>query len=673
MKNPTLYDRDGRPVRLVGSPKKGGEGEVFMIEGDDHLCAKRYYPDKITPELKEKLSAMVANPPGEDLTGHRVSQRASSIAWPVSLIYERPGAVGCAGFLMPLIDMSLFREAHRYYDPEDRRRSMGGGFNWRYLLTTALNVCYVIAALHARGHCVGDLSGTNILVARTAAVTIIDCDSFQISDAQTGRTFYTRVGTGDYLPPELMGHDFRSENLDRFHSDLFALGILVFKLLMGGVHPYQARGSALRDAPSTEEKIRLGYFPYSGRFRNVRPPKYAPPYAILPPAIQHLFNHCFLDGHDDPSARPDTGEWIPALRQELSLLSQCDENPYHWYGRHLSTCPWCAVKQRTGHDPFPLPEDRNPTSVPVVVPAPSLSLDTGALFFSELRPGDLPVREFVISNSGIGCLSGRISTDRPWLLVSTDIISTTGSQTISLKVRTEGMSVAGGLVYVGRLTLRTNGGTAVIPVELRFAEPEGPLLAVGTRRMDLICPEPSSVVEGKFSIRNNGAGLLTGTAVSDMPWLRLLSPDIECRDHQELAFQVDASGIAEGPAFARISVQTSGGRASLDVEVEVRRPPVLMLTERVITMKEVERNGGVRVVEALVRNGGGGSLKASVSSGSPWLSAEPMTFLTGDEIKLRISVDPQKMGPAFFQSGKLKIRSNGGSGEILVALTLRQD
>jgi DNA-binding helix-hairpin-helix protein with protein kinase domain len=339
------YDHNGNVVQLVDTGKCGGEGDIYIDKKRPDVCAKIYREENITEELHRKILAMVKNPP-EDPT--RSTGRHVSIAWPQAALYDDANRNHFIGYTMPFIDTNIFRESHKYYDVDDRLKEIGEIFTWEHLLRSSLNFTSTVLSIHNQGHCIGDLKETNILVARNATVALIDCDSFQIVDK-----FYTRVGSGEYSPPELMDANFRDNNYDRHFSDLFALGIIIFKFLMNGVHPYQAKGSAVSDAPTTYEKIIKGYFAYEGRFPGAEPPDYAPPYDIIPPSIKELFRRCFVDGHGDKTKRPTTQEWFNVLDNEMKKLKKCNINDKHRYSDHLSYCPWCKIASDTGKDIFP--------------------------------------------------------------------------------------------------------------------------------------------------------------------------------------------------------------------------------------------------------------------------------------------------------------------------------
>jgi hypothetical protein len=345
-----LYTESNGPISLGPPLGSGGEGTIHRVEGDGLVVAKLYVSHRLGAELEAKLTAMAARPP-DDPTWK--TQRHRSIAWARHVLYRGRGRAGFAGFLMPYIDTKVFREAHKYFDRSDRLAQFGGNFTWRHLLAAAQNLASCVAAIHAQNHRIGDLRETNVLIAENALVCLIDCDSFQIRDAATGKVYPTRVGTGEYLPPELLGSDFGRQDVDRYHSDLFALAVLVFKLLMQGVHPFQARGPRVASAPTTEAKIKLGTFPYEQK-RGIAPPPYAPPYGILPKELRDLFKACFVEGHTRPARRPTAEAWFRALRNVERELRHCSFNANHWYAREIS-CPWCAEVKAHKPDLFPRP------------------------------------------------------------------------------------------------------------------------------------------------------------------------------------------------------------------------------------------------------------------------------------------------------------------------------
>jgi hypothetical protein len=350
---PTYWTAGGGRLQLAERLGGGGEGTVHALAGDSGTAVKVYASGRRTPEAQRKITAMRRTPPYscvDPAKGH------VSLAWVRDLVMETAPNGQFVGFTMPRFDRRRFFEAHLVYDPQDRINRFSGGMTWEHLVLAAANLTHVVTQVHHAGHCVGDLREANLLVALDARVTLIDCDSFEIHDSRAGQHFYTRVGAGEFLPPELLGVHFASREVPRYHADLFALGVLIFKFLMEGSHPFQGRGGPLDGANSIEKKIALGIFTYEAADQRVQPPLHAPDYRVVPPEIRTLFHRCFVAGLRDPERRPAAGDWTMALLAARKALRSCTHNSNHRFGGHLQECPWCEQQRKTGIDPFPPPD-----------------------------------------------------------------------------------------------------------------------------------------------------------------------------------------------------------------------------------------------------------------------------------------------------------------------------
>jgi serine/threonine protein kinase len=324
----------------------GGEGRIFTVARDPALVAKIYHHP--TPQQAEKLKAMLSHPP-------EPKQTNILIAWPTDRVLDTTGR--CVGFLMPRINQEDNVPLFKLYNPKDRSQTAPGS-SWRYLLQTATNLASAVAVLHEGGYVVGDLNESNVLVSNSALVTLVDCDSMQVP-SDNGKTFRCLVGKLDYTPPELQGKDF--EQIDRIPDhDNFGLAVLIFMLLMEGVHPFLGSPPNRGTAPLPEANIRDGCWPYSPSSR-LNPPPYALPLSTLPLALQDLMQRCFMHGSNALQQRPTAREWHTALREAQQHLSQCGQNELHWYSDHLTTCPWCERKSTKGIEPFP-PRSQRPST-----------------------------------------------------------------------------------------------------------------------------------------------------------------------------------------------------------------------------------------------------------------------------------------------------------------------
>lgn len=322
---------------------KGGEARVYKLAEDPGLVAKVWH--KPTPERAAKVAVMAANPPHNPTA----EQKHASIAWPNDILETGRGET--VGFLMPLV--SGMHPIIEFFNPKSRREKCPL-FNHFYLHRTARNLVIAARALHERNYVIGDLNESNVLVAETALVTIVDTDSFQVWDAAKGKVYRCRVGKPEFTPPEMQGKTFGQFNRD-VPQDLFGLGIILFELLMEGTHPFAGSYTGAGEPPPYEQRIAAGHFPYAaGAKVPILPKATAPPFEMLYPALQHLFVRCFQDGHFRPDARPDTQAWQWALEEAESALVSCWTNEQHIYSGHLPNCPWCErTRLLGGRDPFP--------------------------------------------------------------------------------------------------------------------------------------------------------------------------------------------------------------------------------------------------------------------------------------------------------------------------------
>lgn len=361
-----LYtNRDGQPLTTVQEVGRGGEGIVYTVAGRPGLVAKIYHPMLRTAQREAKLAAMLRQPPADD--GRALTPPHVALAWPTDLLFA-DGAF--AGFLMPRIERSPNLVA--LFNPMLRRQRYPHA-DQRFLYRTGRNLATVMAALHSRGHIVGDLNQKNILVKPNALVTLVDTDSFQIS-AGNGHCYHCAVGVPDYTPPELQGQALATIERQSYH-DAFGFSVLLFQLLMEGYHPFTGRPltAALRDVDQLSlHCLQQGWFPYSNN-RAVQPPPAAPHFTWLPPEIRRLFLQSFLVGYTEPARRPTALAWMQALARAEDKLVQCGRQREHWYSNHLDHCPLCERAAKLGavspvvNQPRPQPRSGAPS---VVAPAP---------------------------------------------------------------------------------------------------------------------------------------------------------------------------------------------------------------------------------------------------------------------------------------------------------------
>jgi serine/threonine protein kinase len=330
----------GKSITLEKQLGSGGEGQVWTVQGSLEV-AKIYHPRIIKPEHEYKLKAMIANPPVDEM---RVKGHVS-IAWPTEVLHL---GGKFAGFLMPMLERSP--TIFTVYNPVKRKKECPG-FNWKYLIHTALNLSKAIEAIHYKNYVIGDLNESNVLVKSSALVSVIDTDSFQVRD-KNGQVYYCKVGKEDFTPPELLGAPL--DKVDRLpEHDYFGLGVLIFRLLMEGYYPYTGilKQNIQLNEPVQYYCLKMGAFPYVNN-PIVSPPLMAPLFNILPREVRSLFLSCFVAGHKNLQARPSPHEWGRVLENAEKNLVACKANKEHYYSRHLTQCPWCQREQNKPKAPL---------------------------------------------------------------------------------------------------------------------------------------------------------------------------------------------------------------------------------------------------------------------------------------------------------------------------------
>ena len=333
----------GQPVTVGRQLATGGEGDIFEVTSPRGMVFKKYKPAILVkmPAAERKLRAMAGSPPPQ---WREAGTGRVMLAWPCQIVLENGRFVG---FLMPVVDTRNTVELHRVANPSDRRNGTGAttwlrGFTWKYLVHTAANLAHVTHVLHKSGVVVGDFNERNILVTPHALITLIDCDSMQVK-APGGEPFFCRVGRPEFTPPELMNADW-TRTFRHPSSDLFALAIHLYQLLMDGEHPFRGVWSGNGEKPPVQQLARQGIWAHQ-RGGPLRPRPAAIDFGSLPGSLQKLFRDAFEGGATSPTRRPSALAWNQALTGLATRLQPCKADRAHFYLADLAGCPWCRRGQ----------------------------------------------------------------------------------------------------------------------------------------------------------------------------------------------------------------------------------------------------------------------------------------------------------------------------------------
>lgn len=378
----TFYDEQKRAYRVdTDSPLgDGAEGFVCNIEGMPDKVAKILKDNATDAYLKEasqKISAMSNMFAGLD--PDRRAAISSQITWPEITLFDSAGKF--CGFIMQKITGHKTLD-HAYAESQTLSRR----FTFFGKVLIAQNLCIAVNQVHRLRCVVGDFNPRNIMVdVERGTVFLCDADSFHLraKSIVRGREVQvylpTKKGRPELEPPELHAYaKAQKASLEtlpqpsfNLESDLFALAIHIFQLLMNGTHPYALAinpadrvGSIGSVDVSWVANIREGRYVYSTdpavakKVKGYIPPSYAPDFKIFSPPLQKLFERAFVtdasaaktlarspgDGKYftmDNLVRPSAAEWYHALDAFKKHLRTCRKNSSHLYGDHLTACPWC--------------------------------------------------------------------------------------------------------------------------------------------------------------------------------------------------------------------------------------------------------------------------------------------------------------------------------------------
>src|SRR5882724_2301525 len=347
MRAQTLFN--AKPIVFDSILRLGASGQtdVYALIQDANLAAKVL--ERPSVALARKLAFMVANP----LTNLGDEAKSFAIAWPVDLLLRAiENGTNVGGFIMPRASNS-FSIAECY--KAENRRNLFPAFTFRSMHMIARNLALAYKSLHSEENSqvrVGFVREAHLLVSPSMQVSVVGTDCLQIRDMHANVMYKSMGNDLEFLAPELQGLSFSQFEFEKEH-DYFGLAVLIYKLLMGGAHPFAGKGKDQIDPHVIAKRILTGQSVFGVK------PELADVSAFntMDPKLQDLFRQCFVNGHKEPSSLPDAETWEKALDDVSKALTNCQTQRQHVYSIHLQACPWCEMaKQDADSDPFPARE-----------------------------------------------------------------------------------------------------------------------------------------------------------------------------------------------------------------------------------------------------------------------------------------------------------------------------
>ena len=238
-------------------------------------------------------------------------------------------------------------EIYKLYSPAERVTVFPAA-NWHFLVRTARNMATAFDNLHQRKIVIGDVNQGNVFVSDQALVSLIDCDSFQITRPRARSS----VRSGCHISPLPSCRPQTSRDIPRTpNHDNFGLAVLIFHLLFMGRHPFAGRYSGAGDMPIeraiSEHRFVFGHDAARGQMS-------PPPNSLTLRICLEIFDRC----SSGPSARPErhprpsAAHWGPALAELEETLVECQFDPGHTYPKSFPPCPWCLIVGKGGPNFF---------------------------------------------------------------------------------------------------------------------------------------------------------------------------------------------------------------------------------------------------------------------------------------------------------------------------------
>jgi DNA-binding helix-hairpin-helix protein with protein kinase domain len=350
-----------RNIRLGKLIGQGGAGAIYLSPDLADSVVKIYAPSTNPKDLEtyaRKLKAMLDVPPslvdlggdGQPYNRFRSSERFVQIAWPTGVVLDRGGRF--LGYVMPSVATGDTASLEEAMDERDAQR-LGIPMGLGQRVTLGCQLAKVIAELHLSGHYLVDLKPSNLnFYKKPLFMAILDCDGFSIR----GRS--ERLGapqhTPDYLAPEFQVAGDPNTNPEA--QDRFGLGVIIFRLLNLGIHPFSGRPLDNQVPNELQEKIADRLYAYGLNPHPRLAPQVLSIHDCIPVELRNMFDKAFTGR---PIQRPSAAGWAAVLetysRRQNGHIQQCSANHEHWHfsGMPCGTCRQSEVRNALLTPPKP--------------------------------------------------------------------------------------------------------------------------------------------------------------------------------------------------------------------------------------------------------------------------------------------------------------------------------
>jgi serine/threonine protein kinase len=384
----TVKSQEGKSYQFVddGTPMQGGMKDVYFAPDRSYVVA--FFRDKQDFNSKERLTNIVKN------YRERIFNQAGGdywkdlFCWPYDMVEYN----GRTGIIVPTYQKHFFFQTG--YNPSGNQISSirgkekeGKWFasaqfrsknfklhldkselgDWFKYFLVCIKISRAVRRMHSAGLAHSDLSYKNVLIDPSSGrAAIIDIDGLVVP----GKFAPDVIGTPDFIAPEVMstkhlGKNDPNRKLPSIATDRHALAVMIYMYLL---YRHPLRGGKIHDTdPQKDEEMGMGskalFIEHPTDLSN-RPKlnqvkaTHLPwadvskiPYTICGPYLTDLFNKAFIDGLQNPSARPTADDWESALIKTVDLMqpcqnTMCDQRWFVFANTTKPVCPFCGTPYR---------------------------------------------------------------------------------------------------------------------------------------------------------------------------------------------------------------------------------------------------------------------------------------------------------------------------------------
>ena len=335
-KNQTVSS-DGKDYKVTEFLGEGGQGEVYLAEGDSKKYALKIYKSMPHPDFCYNLKINVERGSPSD-----------TFLWPCKIVRTD----NCFGYMMDLRPDNYVSFVS-YLTGKNKFRDISVLLRW------CIELCISFKKLHEKGYSYQDLNdGSFFLDPNTGDLLICDNDNVTADKKNLGI-----LGKMRYMAPEIVRGDFdprtKQRQMPDVHSDRFSLAVILFMALCLG-NPYE--GERLKNYPIMDERAEYEMygekpiFVYHKTDRSNRPIRgyhagVLRRWPLMPIYIKEAFHRTFVDGlNDRENERTTELEWIRLLTRYRDELVSCSCGYQYAYGIYektaLTECPLCRSKNQ---------------------------------------------------------------------------------------------------------------------------------------------------------------------------------------------------------------------------------------------------------------------------------------------------------------------------------------